>query len=378
MARHGLEASIVAIAGSEKRLHRRHKAGARAVACVVESLEKRLFLSAGTTYVVNSLADNLPNDGSTITLREAIQAANTNKAVGDAPAGSATATDVIQFDPSLTGGTITLSGTELAITDSVQIIGLGSDRLTINANAASRIFNVTGGTDSISGIHLTNSNGSNAAVYNSTTLSLSNMIIDASHGTAAGGICNAGSITVQSSTISNNSGPASAYCGGGIYSSGSSLIVDGSLISTNAAAAGGGIGISGGTVYIDNSTIYGNTATYSNSYGGGGVYVWGGSVQIVQSTIASNQAAYLGGGVDTGVSVKLNNTVVAGNTCGASPNGATSGADAYGTFDATGDYNFIGVIDGSTNLTAAHAIYGTAAAPKDPELALKQANPPAA
>ena len=85
MARHGLEASIVAIAGSEKRLHRRHKAGARAVACVVESLEKRLFLSAGTTYVVNSLADNLPNDGSTITLREAIQAANTNKAVGDAP-----------------------------------------------------------------------------------------------------------------------------------------------------------------------------------------------------------------------------------------------------------------------------------------------------
>ena len=64
----------------------------------------------GTTYVVNSLEDNLLTDG-LVTLREAIGAANANAAVGDAPAGSAAGADMITFAPALAGGTIVLNGT---------------------------------------------------------------------------------------------------------------------------------------------------------------------------------------------------------------------------------------------------------------------------
>jgi hypothetical protein len=57
-----------------------------------------------------------------ISLREAITAANTNAAFGDAAAGQADFTggpsgDTITFAASLDGQTITLGGVELTITD---------------------------------------------------------------------------------------------------------------------------------------------------------------------------------------------------------------------------------------------------------------------
>ena len=61
-----------------------------------EALEPRLLLS-GMTFLVNSLADAVAADG-VVTLREAIQAANTNLAVNEAPAGSAAEADIITFD----------------------------------------------------------------------------------------------------------------------------------------------------------------------------------------------------------------------------------------------------------------------------------------
>jgi len=66
----------------------------------IEPLEDRALLD-GTSFLVDSLSDVIADDG-VVTLREAIEAANTNAAVADAPAGSQWATDLIQFDPSLT------------------------------------------------------------------------------------------------------------------------------------------------------------------------------------------------------------------------------------------------------------------------------------
>src|SRR5262249_9535270 len=51
--------------------------------------------------------------------------------------------DTINFDPSLAGQTITLTSGELAINKSLDIEGLGANRLTISGNDASRIFDVT-------------------------------------------------------------------------------------------------------------------------------------------------------------------------------------------------------------------------------------------
>ena len=98
-------------------------------------LEPRLALTA---FVVNSLVDDASGavDGQ-ISLREAVIAANTNAAFGDAPAGEST-DDTITFDlPS--GSVYELTEGRIDILEGLTIRG-GSSDLTINAGGRSRIF----------------------------------------------------------------------------------------------------------------------------------------------------------------------------------------------------------------------------------------------
>ncbi len=103
----------------------------------LEDLEPRILLTA---YTVTSLADTVAADGF-ITLREALEAANTNARVYDAPAGSDIEADEIVFDAALFSSgpaTLTLSGTQLDITDDLTLTGPGADLLTIDAAQSSR------------------------------------------------------------------------------------------------------------------------------------------------------------------------------------------------------------------------------------------------
>jgi len=115
-------------------------------------LEPRLTLS-GTAYLVDSLADVVADDGA-VTLREAIEAANTNVAVtADVLAGSATEMDTVLFDwvaLSAEAGvmvgqpiTITLGGSQLDIADDLAIQGLGPNVLTVDGDGRSRVFNIS-------------------------------------------------------------------------------------------------------------------------------------------------------------------------------------------------------------------------------------------
>ena len=319
---------------------------------MIEPLEPRLLLS--TSYLVTSLADTVAVDGA-ITLREAIQAANTNAVVCDAPAGDAVGTDMISFDPSLTGGVITLGGTQLSITDELEIHGLGADRLTITANNASRVFDVGATTAVISGLTVTGGNATDGGgIRSSGALSLSGVRVTGNLGTTAGGIYNTGALTVDDSTISANTATAGS---GGIRSSGASslLVVTESLVSGNSGTSGAGIESRDGQAKIINSTLSGNIGTGP----GGGVRAYSGTVRIVQSTLTGNRATDGGGVYRDSATVFLDNTVVAGNTVTA------TGPDVKGAFSTSGDYNLIGVIDGSTDLTASHIRSGTAAAPLD-------------
>src|SRR5262245_44266730 len=94
-----------------------------------EALEDRNVLS---TFNVLNLADS--GNGS---LRAAILAAEANPGA-----------DVIQFAKQL-NGTITLTSGELLISTDVTIVGLGSNRLAVSGNNASRVFNVSGGVNEI-------------------------------------------------------------------------------------------------------------------------------------------------------------------------------------------------------------------------------------
>lgn len=79
-----------------------------------------------TVITVNSVLDTVAVDG-VVTLREAILAANTNTAVGDAPAGTPSTSvtpDEIRFNLPAGSGPIVVTGTVLpAITESMSILG---------------------------------------------------------------------------------------------------------------------------------------------------------------------------------------------------------------------------------------------------------------
>ena len=137
-----------------------------------------------TAFTVNSLLDAVAADG-VVTLREALEAANTNAAVFDAPAGSGVETDV-SLSPGLftdgtnpVPGTITLGGTQLTIADDVDVQGPGAELLTIDANQQSRVFYVNSGV----------------------TASLSGMTVSGGTADKGGGIFSSGILTLAGSRV---------------------------------------------------------------------------------------------------------------------------------------------------------------------------------
>ena len=104
-----------------------------------EDLETRALL---TTFVVDTAFDVVSETDGTLSLREAITAAETNEAFSDAPAGDFEG-DIITFD--LPGGaeTVTLSlGALPALTDDLEIDG--GDGVTIEQVAGEAIFESVG------------------------------------------------------------------------------------------------------------------------------------------------------------------------------------------------------------------------------------------
>src|SRR5262245_24757394 len=128
----------------------------------LEALEGRL---APAVITVTSLADNTLADGQ-VSLREAVQAANTDTSVDGSVAGSGA--DTIVFASSLAGQTITLTQndpnlafgpTALVITSDVTIDGSAQAGLTISGGNARRDFAVgAGATLTLKGLTVTGGN----------------------------------------------------------------------------------------------------------------------------------------------------------------------------------------------------------------------------
>jgi CSLREA domain-containing protein len=292
-----------------------------------------------TPLTVTSLADNLLPDG-LVTLREAIQAANTDTTV-DGVTGSGD--DVIRFAPGLTG-TIHLTGALPELSSNLEIRAPGANLLTVRRDSGGdyRIFLVSAGaTVGIAGLTITNGNlsgfVSGAGVRNQGTLTLARSTVAGNAtGGSGGGIFNDGNLTVADSTISGNS----AQFGGGISSSGT-LRLNNSTISNNSASnLGGGIDTFGGsTLTIANTTVSGNQANGN----GGGLSLDGGSATFTNVTIAHNRADVDSNGGDGGGLAAVNSTLTLHNTIVAH-NLRTSiiKSDITGTVAAASMNNLIG------------------------------------
>lgn len=222
-------------------------------------------------YVVDSLEDTVETDG-TLTLREVIEAANANTPVGDAPAGSPDEIDTLSFDPSLSGGTIGLDGSELSISDDIRIVGLGADSLAINAFGGSRVFLVTAGIE----VHF------------------EDLTITGGSGTSYGsGIYSrASTLTISDCRVTDNS----ASYGGGIYYTGTLIMTNCTIMGNSAFNHGGAFySYNGGPLTLNNCMISGN----SSGSNGGAIYSYGsygGPLTLINCAISGNSAGGSGGG----------------------------------------------------------------------------------
>jgi hypothetical protein len=251
--------------------------------------------------------------------------------------------DVIVFDRHV-HGVITLTSGELQVGASVTIQGPGANRLAVNGNHASRVFEILGGADvSMSGLTITggvaNSSGSpvllgaggGVSVDRGATLTLTKADVEGNVANAAsaandsstsvlgtgGGVYNAGTLTLIADVIRSNTANAGAALvgdggavdgsGGGVYNAGTLTVTD-SLIAGNTANAGASSFVSGGegggiytsgALTLARTTVSNNTANagavtaarFGEADGtGGGLFVADGTATVAGSVFANDTA----------------------------------------------------------------------------------------
>ncbi|PWU15282.1 MAG: hypothetical protein C5B50_15640 [Verrucomicrobia bacterium] len=163
----------------------------------------------------------------------------------DSSAGSLRATvtsaasgDIITFAAGLAGQKIVLTSGEILLNKNLTIDGSAlANRIQINGNHASRVFNVQ----------------SNSTVFLN-QLTITNAFIPDDVG---GGIYNEGLLTVSNCTFARN---WSGSAGGAIHSEGGALAVRNSTFFANTSADEGGAISEHGSLRIVNSTFTANTA----------------------------------------------------------------------------------------------------------------------
>lgn len=273
-----------------------------------EPLEARRLLAQLT---VGNLSDLVNGDVSTIaalvanpgadgiSLREAIFAAN-----------AVLGQDEIQFSPTISSGgpARIVTSSELLISDSLTINGLGANLLTIDAS----------GGDPTPGVN--NNDGHRAFRIDSPTSSINVSIggLAITGGESRGfddfgaGIFSVENLTVRGVSIYGNRGRVGVDSGrgGAIANLQGVLSIDSSALFDNDAAVGGGI-FNEGTMTIVNSTISGNRAAFV----GGGISHGIGNVDISHSTITLNRAESSGGGAGilSNFGVQVSSSIIAGN-----------------------------------------------------------------
>ena len=232
-----------------------------ALKSIFEALESRTLLATITVDTLSDIVD--AGDGMT-SLREAVDEANAD-----------TTTDTINFDPSLAGGTIYVTQGEISVTEGLNITGLGSDTLTVDAQGLSRIFMVsTTGQFGLSGLTLTA--GSSAAAGGGAVMAM------------------ARNVSISDVVASNNA----AFGDGGAFYLDTTLGVQisNSTFQLNNTETGG----DGGAVFVmaGGGVTYSNvTATSNQADGDGGAFYndAGGAVSLSNATLYDNRADGDGG-----------------------------------------------------------------------------------
>ncbi len=168
---------------------------------------------------------------------------------------------------------------------------------------------------------------SGPAILNRGTISLQESMVTDSRGRSGGVIHNTGRLTVYRSIIAGNSIDLGE--GGIDNESGGVAIVESSTIARNRSTSGAGISNAGSLVVRNSSILFNQT----DALGGGGGILNRGSLEIVNSTIAGNQAGENGGAVSNrgGQVFIVNSTIRDNRFRSSSPFGGGGIANRGGT-----------------------------------------------
>ena len=215
---------------------------------------------------------------------------------------------------------------------SFQPFFVGSGGAILNGQGTLNVTNSTLSNNSNTGFG--GSGGDGGAIANSGTATITNSILSNNFSRGIGGaIYSNGSMTVDSSTISDNS----ARFAGGIYNAGT-LDITQSTLSNNITSDNGGGVANANILTVTNSTLSGNSANQ-----GGGISNFA-TANITSSTLSNNSASTNGGGVENSGSIKIDSSIVALNTAPAGPN-------FFGVVTSQG-HNAVGDTSGSTFIPA--------------------------
>jgi len=278
-----------------------------------------------TTFPVTKTADT--NDGvcdPDCSLREAIDAANTNPGADDVP---------------VPAGLYLLTLGQLTITDDVSIAGADQATTIIdgNVNLPGRVFEIQSDTVvEISSVTIQNGGSPDyqydplligGGILNSGDLALTDTTVRRNRATdflfqgIGGGIFNdTGTLSLYNTTVSGN---GVAGDGGGIFNRSGTVNLTDSTVMSNGAGSAGGI-FNGGILTLTNSTVSGNGAI-TDAFDGIGGGIWNrGDMTLTNSTVSGNQAGYYdfpylatgtGGGIlNSGAgTARMINSTVTGN-----------------------------------------------------------------
>ena len=359
------------------RLRKRRRAGNRNQALSFELLESRQLLAGVTvsnamdlsnadTSSISALIANDGGDG--ISLREAIEATN-----------NTTGADTITFDASVfTGGAnslLRLTQGELEVTDSLTIDASDATDVVITGDANgddvlldgtfitdvsdtdvlpdnSRVINFTDGSGDLTltdltltgGFNRTGSRSGGGIVFDSNgALTLNQSAVSGNRtgdsiffegGAGAGIYSRVGNVSLNNSTVSDNTSIGRFTSGGGIFAEEGSLFLNNSTVSRNTTTSidgwGGGIFARSSEVTLVNSTLSGNSFDVAYRGGGGGIASLGGTISLTNSTVSENVSTGQygsrgGGGIYSLGKVLINNSAITNNSTG------SSGGGVFGT-----------------------------------------------
>lgn len=240
----------------------------------------------GATLPVTSCAD----DGSSGTLRSVV-------------AGAASGDTVDLSGLSCSSITLTQGAISTHL-DSLTLHGPATPLALDGGDAGSVLTHYGAGTLRIERLTITNGyyQGGGGCLFSQASITLVDTAVRDCHSSdqygAGAGVLARGDLTLESSTLSGNSG---AVAGGGAVADGVVTIRNSTISGNTAAAVGGGLyhggdAASGATLTVTNSTITGNTA----SYGGGGVYLAYAPATTLRSTIIAGNTASSGADLGSG------------------------------------------------------------------------------